>query len=71
VSTLKTCANTKCGRLIAAARLERHPDATLCASCATRIQRATAGHVPVDDIRHKRAGLPEALRRAEDLYNDD
>jgi hypothetical protein len=61
----------RCGRPIPAERLELHPDATLCAGCASRDAKVIRDAGPVDDIRWQREGLPDALRRPPNLYEDD
>jgi RNA polymerase-binding transcription factor DksA len=59
----------RCGEPIGAERLAERPEATRCLDCqahAARMQRPG-----IDDLREQRDGLPEALRRPEQLWESD
>jgi RNA polymerase-binding transcription factor DksA len=61
----------RCGQPITAGLLERHPEATLCAGCLSRVQQVARRHRPKDDLREQREELPEALRRVDPLWEGD
>jgi hypothetical protein len=61
----------RCGEPIHAERLELHPKATWCASCASKVQRVIRQHLPVDDPRERREGSPPGLRKPENLQDGD
>jgi RNA polymerase-binding transcription factor DksA len=60
----------RCSQPIGAERLAARPQATMCAPCQHRAERLR-GRPEVDDLRPRREGLPEALRRVEPLWEGD